>query len=125
MTLPRQSKKRLQAIADGSYTPPKRKAMKRSKMKAKRKPTGEAALFRSIWESRLCSEVIHEAGPGNFSHLLPKGAYPEFRLDQRNVVVKCHRCHDLWHQHHTGLRYSHGWGWVCERYDELKAEAYR
>lgn len=130
MSLPQQSKKRLAAIADGTFVPKARKAMKRSKMKTARKPTGEAALFREIWDSRphqceVCGTPIHEAGPANFSHLLPKNAYPEFRLDPRNVILKDTRCHDLWHQHHTGLRYSHGWGWVCDRYNELKLEAYR
>ncbi len=122
------SAKRAKAIADGTYTKPKPKAMKRSKLKTARKPTGEAKVFGSIWEQRehvceVCKVYIHEATAGNFSHLLNKGTYPEFRLDPRNVVLKCSSCHDLWHQHGAGgLRWSFPWQGVIAIYDELRAE---
>lgn len=96
--------------------------------KIKRKPTGEAKVFRAIWEERehrceVCRIVIAEAKASNFSHLLPKGSYPSMRLDPRNIRIKCWKCHDLWHRHTAeGLRFSHGWGPVVAMYDDLKAE---
>ena len=131
--LSRTSPKRAKLIKEGlktngTYTKPKPKAMKRSKLKSKRKPTGEAALFRTLWENlphecEVCKVYIHEATAGNFSHLLNKGTYPEFRLDPRNVVLKCSSCHDLWHQHGAGgLRWSFPWQGVIAIYDELRAE---
>jgi len=122
------SAKRAKAIADGTYTKPKPKAMKRTKFKSKRKPTGEAALFLTLWdnlphECEVCKVPINEAKAHNFSHLLNKGTYPEYRLDPRNVVLKCSSCHDLWHQHGaSGLRWSHPWLEVIEIYDELRQE---
>ena len=131
--LSRTSPKRAKLIkeglkTDGTYTKPKPKAMKRTKFKSKRKPTGEAALFLTLWdnlphECEVCKVPINEAKAHNFSHLLNKGTYPEYRLDPRNVVLKCSSCHDLWHQHGaSGLRWSHPWREVIAIYDELRQE---
>lgn len=130
MALPRQSKKRIQAIKDGSYVPPAKKAMKRSKMKTGRKASGEREVFGRIWDSRphccqVCKKTIHEARPANFSHLLPKNAYPDFRLDERNIIIKCSDCHALWHRWYEKLHGVPGWNWVCDTYSELKREAYQ
>jgi hypothetical protein len=72
----------------------------------------------------VCKVGIYEARAENFSHLLPKNAYPDYQLDERNIILKCKTCHDKWHQHYEGLYFSPGWKWVVERYLELKKEAY-
>ena len=93
-----------------------------------RKPTGEAKLFQEIWEIRphecvVCGAHIEEAGPINFSHLLPKGSYRSMRLDPRNIHIKCAACHERWHQHGAaGLRYSFLWRNIIWMYDDLKEE---
>ena len=71
MTLPRQSKKRLQAIADGTYTPPKRKAMKRSKFTAKEgaallakpKKASKSAAKKRAWDIFSKWIRLRDAGP--------------------------------------------------------------
>lgn len=126
MSLPPMSKKRAAAIKDGSYKPKPKNAMKRTKMKTKRKPTGEAKVFAEIWNERpheceVCKVHIEEAAPHNFSHILPKGSYPALRLDRLNLVIKCRLCHDRWHRHGAeGFRYSFQWRHVVQRHDELK-----
>jgi hypothetical protein len=96
---------------------------------APRKPTGEAALFKEIWEERehkceVCGTELSEAGPSNFSHLLPKGTYPDYRLDKRNIVIKCLTCHDIWHREGPkNLLYVFGWYKVCNWYYILRREA--
>lgn len=126
MTLPTQSAKRKAAIKSGEYKPKPRKAMKRTKMKTKRKPTGEAKVFAQIWNDRdheceVCKVPIPEAAASNFSHLLPKGSYPGLRLDPLNIFLKCELCHNRWHKHGAaGFRYSFMWRHVVQRHDELK-----
>lgn len=106
------------------------KALKRTKMKAGRKESGQAKTFREIWDARphaceVCKVPIHEATASNFSHLLPKGSYPELKNDPRNIVIKCKECHDLWHKHGAaGLRYSFQWIQVVRKRDALHAEAH-
>lgn len=105
-----------------------RKALKRTPMKAGRKATGEAKVFREIMALRphvceVCHVYLSELGPSNFSHILPKGSYPGLRLEKGNIVMKCRKCHALWHQHGAeGLRYTFGWSWVVAIHDVLKAE---
>ena len=96
---------------------------------APRKPTGEKAVFREIWDERphhceVCKVAIREATASNFSHLLPKGSYPDYRLDKRCIVLKCEACHEVWHKEGPGnLMHLVGWAPVCDRYYELKREA--
>lgn len=123
----RKSAKRLKAEAEG-FQPKPRKAMKRTAFKSKRKASGQAAVFREIWKVRphrceVCGIGIAEPTASNFSHILPKGTYPDYKLDPRNIVVKCKPCHDLWHQHGaSGLRYSFHWVPVVRMYDQLRTE---
>lgn len=105
-----------------------RKPMKRTPLKAKRKASGQAKVFKAIWDSRphwceVCWATIQQPRPENFSHLLPKGAYPELKLDERNIVLKCRDCHNLWHRHGaSGLRYSFSWVRIVQLRDELYNE---
>lgn len=68
-------------------------------IKQKRKITGEAALFLSIWLSRphICTNckcyLGNEMKTFFFSHILSKGAHPEKRLDPLNIQLLCQECH--------------------------------
>lgn len=127
--LPKFSKKRIAEMEAGTFKPKPRKPLKRTKLKSKRKNTGQAEVFKEIWALRphcceVCNVNIPEATASNFSHLIPKGSYPDFMLDPRNILIKCKPCHDLWHQHGAaGLRYSVQWVHVVRLRDELHAEA--
>lgn len=77
--------------------------IKRSSIKAKpRKPTGERSLFLSIWEERPhycvnCKVYLGEEPIAHyFSHIKPKGLYPELRLDKNNIALNCIQCHTDW-----------------------------
>ena len=61
----------------------------------KRKTTGEMAFFGQIWMNtpmyhRTCfvtGERINNFHPMIFAHILPKGEFPELRLDEANIVL--------------------------------------
>jgi len=102
---------------------------KASSLSTKRKPTGEKEVFRRIWESRehkclTCGVYISEARAINFSHLLPKGKYPEYRLDERNIVLQCGDCHTRWHNYGKEMREVKKWKPFFRRYDDLWDEVY-
>lgn len=109
-----------------SFTQKPRKALKPRSPKNK---GGQAALFKRIWESRphsceVCGAHIEEATASNFSHLLPKGTYPDFKLDDRNVVIKCAGCHDEWHRWgQRVLWFNPIWTKVVKKFRELRDEA--
>lgn len=98
---------------------------------APHKSTGEAKLFREIWDSNphrcmVCKTPIKYARPENFSHLLPKGNFPDYQTDIRNVVLKCDECHATWHREPKGLLLAdERWAPWVQRYELLKREAYR
>ena len=99
-------------------------------MKKRRNLSGEKALFQRLWDERphrceVCHDPIQEAMAGNFSHLLPKNAYPDYRLDERNVIIMDMKCHNLWHQKYDKLHDVPNWAWVVNIYLALKKEAYR
>ena len=77
----------------------KDKVVKTTKRKKIRKPTGEAALFKEIWEQRPhvcanCRDYLgKEARAHYFAHIKPKSTHPELRLDPDNVMLLCSSCH--------------------------------
>lgn len=80
----------------------------------KRKPSGEKAIFEEIWNERehncyVCGCTIAEPRAINFSHLLPKGMYPEFRLDKNNIVLLCADDHQRWTHYGKSLADSPKW----------------
>lgn len=102
---------------------------KASTLTKKRKSTGEKEVFRRIWEERphnclTCGVHINEARAINFSHLLPKGKYPELRLDPRNVVLQCGQCHMKWHNYGNEMREVKKWRSFFAKYDDLWEEIY-
>lgn len=154
MSLPRFSPKRLKEIADGkrnadgtkkrtgledmkksglvskasSFTS---KPRKRIKPRSTKNKGGQVALFKRIWDTRkhqceVCGAYIEEATASNFSHLLPKGTYPDFKLNERNVMLKCKSCHDKWHLFGPqNLMKLSTWKSVCAKYEQLRREANR
>lgn len=62
------------------------------------------------------------------SHLLPKGTYPDYRLDPRNVVMVHPLEHAQWEQVRDRdelLRREPRWRPIVERYEELLREAHQ
>ena len=96
-----------------SSTPLKRTPLKKGKpLKKEKKATGEKELFEEIWNTRehrceSCGKEIWEAQAECFSHIKPKGLYPELRLDPDNIELLCastterNGCHYLWEHNKT------------------------
>lgn len=100
-----------------------------SSLPRSRKNTGEKEVFHLIWDSRkhaceVCGVGIKEAKASNFAHVLPKGAYPEFRLREDNIFLLCSECHNRQHYYGNSLRTSYKWVKFFRRKDELMEEAY-
>jgi hypothetical protein len=109
----------------------KASTLKKSTFTKKRKATGEKEVFRRIWDAAdgnakclTCGVHISEGRAINFSHLLPKGKYPEYRLDERNIVLQCDRCHMKWHNYGNEMREVKRWSTFFSKYDDLWEEVY-
>ena len=70
---------------------------------SKRKKTGERELHLELWNQNkhhTCQNCRKELGsypnPAFFSHILPKGKFPEHRLNPNNFKIICFDCHQLW-----------------------------
>lgn len=83
---------------------PKLKPVKRKPNPKKktyiRKATGELEVFKKIWKERphIC-QVTGQAltvDNVNFSHILPKGRYPKFRLREENIWLVTWEIHHQW-----------------------------
>lgn len=59
-----------------------------------------------------------------FSHILPKGTYPELRLEPVNIVFKTVEEHRLWTEERRNLLDKPEWQWVFELEQKLKRELY-
>lgn len=105
------------------------KPRKKMKPRSPKNKGGQRALFERIWNDRphkceVCSAHIEEATASNFSHLLPKGTYPDFKLREDNIMVKCRECHDTWHQRGPHrLMVFPKWLVACAKYFKLSREA--
>lgn len=58
----------------------------------------ELLVFKKIWESRpyfceWCGTPITVFNPINYHHIKTKGAFPELRLVESNIVKICAECH--------------------------------
>lgn len=95
--------------------------MKKSKLKSKKKATGELKLFMEIWEERehacfITNKPIlpHQVNINCFAHVFPKGAYPELRLEKKNILLVLPEVH---HDQHTmgeeALKAKYDWDkWI-------------
>lgn len=72
------------------------------KKTVKRKATGEAALFKTIWETRphvsfVSGTPLPYMDVRCFFHVLGKGAYKRFQLFDKNVILTTAEEHHDWH----------------------------
>lgn len=93
-------------------------------LKREHKTTGELALFISIWNTRphvcvTCDKKLPNFLIMLFSHILSKGAYPKFRLYDKNIELQCQDCHHEWE---FGDRCKQPY--MQEKSEKLKAEYY-
>lgn len=99
----------------------------------RRTPSGESTLFKQIFKERvnrkdgkLYSQVsgqeIRFSSEWNFHHVLPKGLYPHFKMEKRNIIVITALEHDLWHTKKEKLRNDPKWQWVFDLEEKLKQE---
>lgn len=73
------------------------------------KPTGELALFTSIWHTRkhesfISGKKLHEFNVSFFAHVLSKKQHPKLRLFDRNIVLLTPEEHTLYDQGTEDLR---------------------
>lgn len=80
---------------------PKKAIKQVSTKRRERIDSGESEMpfFLALWATRphvcvVCKDYLgEEPKPSYFSHILPKSAFPAFRLLDVNVVLKCEVCH--------------------------------
>lgn len=114
----------------------RKSSLRRTKFKRVFKPTGELELFTELYflqsgKSALSGQDLLPPGHPLFhhqgSHLLPKGTYPDFRLDHRNVVMILPTEHDTWERiknKEVLIAADPRWKNITDMYDSLKLEAY-
>lgn len=80
-----------------------KKPLKRTRIKYKRKDTGQTDLFQDIAASRewICfvtKERLYQLTATSFAHVLPKALnkYPRFKLYHKNIVLVKNDIHYLW-----------------------------
>lgn len=104
----------------------------KSTLKAERKSSGERELFVMLWakcngKSEASGKKLlppeHSMFHHQGSHLLPKGAFPDYKLDPRNVVMITPDEHEMWHHKPQEFRKKHPH--IASRYDKLYLEAQR
>lgn len=93
------------------------------------KATGEKLLFVTLWNtrSRFCfisGQLIKKFDVQNFAHILPKGAYPKYRLLDRNIVLMTPENH---HKQHSVaksdlIKQGQRWADFFALQDELRIE---
>lgn len=85
-----------------------------------------------VWKVRphrceVCNAPLGDEerpAPIVFSHLLPRKTYRRYKCDERNVVLKCPYCHNMWHERGpTMLAMENGWRNTCNLYFMLRDEA--
>jgi len=106
---------------------PEKKIKAKKPLSKYRKPTGEKALFEEIWNERgpysqINNEYLGEFNICFFSHILPKGKYPKFRLKKQNVIIKSFDQHFSWEHQKSTLINNPEWKWIFELQDSLKKQ---
>ncbi len=102
----------------------KKSSKKRKPIQYRRKPTGELATFKEIWEERehVCQVTglpIHEFSVMCMSHVMTKSIAPELRLDKRNIWIVLPSIHQEWE---TGNRNQPKFDKKRELFEQLKIE---
>lgn len=110
------------------YPKPAPKIKIRKKLSRVRKTTGEMHVFEMIWNERPRKSQVSndplgdQIDPWLFSHILPKGRFPRFRLLKKNIVLKTPTEHTLWQYHKEQIRNKPEWQWIFDLEEELKKE---
>ena len=91
----------------------------------------QSQLFNLIWEEREHKSQIsgqpllnkgHLKWHWQFSHILPKGLYPKFKLERKNVILMTPEEHQLWGERPDKIRHQPKWAWIFELHEKLKQE---
>lgn len=95
--MPARTPLKTNTVRFNSTSPPKRKKVLRRVYK----PTGEKKVFLKIWQERggkceITGKSLIFPIPGNFMHILSKGAYPKFRLLPENIMLVFSCIHHLY-----------------------------
>jgi hypothetical protein len=74
------------------------KLVRKKQTTKRKKSTGEAKIFKEIWEERdpwceWCGKGILEFNVANYHHVIEKSKSLELRLDKNNIVKICFDCH--------------------------------
>ena len=91
------------------------------------KQGGECELFQKIWNKRSHYCQVCFVGLGDipraifFSHILSKGAYPNYRLNEENIWLCCDDCHRQWE---VGNKFTPKFKKKLELKNKLKQEYY-
>jgi len=110
----------------------KRGKIERKPIKTRRKPSGELIFFKALWAFRphvsfVSGKEIKEFDVQCMSHVLSKGAYPSYRLYDKNLILLTKEEHHAWHNLSKKqlLAQYPNWQKVFDLYDELKAQYHR
>lgn len=98
------------------------------RLKGKKNPKdepGELALFISIWQTRPHVSFVSGLALTNFDircffHILPKGSYRRYKLNENNIILTTPEEHHKWHNDRGSLRNIPEWEKVFNLYDELR-----
>jgi 5-methylcytosine-specific restriction endonuclease McrA len=88
----------------------------------------EKDLFIKIWKERkrecfVCGIPLGIVPRAHFfSHVLSKGAYPSFKLNPENIVLKCIACHEKWET--ASVKDDPNFREFLELKEELKSKYY-
>lgn len=89
---------------------------------------GELKCFQEIWNTRTHFSEVSGTPLGYkmqvifFSHILPKGNYPEYRLNKKNILLKTAQEHHDWEFFRHKLRDIPQWKKIFELEEKLKEE---
>ncbi len=103
---------------------------KRKPIQYRRKRTGELEIFKEIIEERgprsqiFPFKELHGFDVRWFSHILGKQAYPGFRKNKKNIILKTPDEHDDWGNRRHKLKDKPEWKWIFDLEQELKREYY-
>lgn len=108
------------------YLTSKRKKIKSRSEKNKAIVAQELLMFKNIWEIRpnfceVTGKPINAFDVRCFSHVLTKGAYPRFRLYEKNIVLCLPEKHHEWE---FGTRKTLELSWIETLESALKTEYY-
>ncbi|KKK49900.1 hypothetical protein LCGC14_3130390, partial [marine sediment metagenome] len=111
---------------------PPKNPLKRTRIKYKRKTTGEGVFLETIWDTRPHVSWLSGKPLGDeynvmcMFHVLGKGAYPGYRLYDKNIILTTPQEHHNWHNMTKVklLEKDPRWQDVFDLYEELQQEYY-